>query len=96
MNPNEPYVNTALLDLVQRARQTEIDADLDVIADKDGETARHLSELYRLVMNYDDDECAVCVAAILEKKSIIVHQVQEAERQYLLKKGKTNNDRNNS
>ena len=92
MNSNEPYVNTELLELVQRARATEIDANLDVIADKDGETARHMSELYRIVLNYDDDECAVCVAAILEKKSIIVHQVMEAERQNLLMKGKTNNE----
>lgn len=89
MNQNEPFVNSELLALVRQARETEIDAVLNVVDGKDEEDARHLSELFRVASNYDDDEMMVCVAAILQKKSSIIFQVLEAERQSL-KKGKTN------
>ena len=90
MNKIEPFVNTQLLELVRQARETVIDpAEID---DREPEKARHYSELYRIVSNYDDDEMIVCVAAILEKNSKVIHQTMEAERQSL-RKGKSN-DRN--
>lgn len=82
---SEPFVNTKLIELVREARETTMESIS--IEELEKEKARHLSELFRIVSNYDEDEQAVCIAAILEKNSKIIHQVMEAERQSL-RKGK--------
>lgn len=86
MNRVEPFVNQELLQLVREAR--EVTMDPAEVEDREPEKARHYSELYRIVSNYDEDEMIVCIAAILEKNSKIIHQTIEAERQYLRKGNK--------
>lgn len=93
MNRNEPFINTELLEMVMQAKQISIEEVQ--IDDHELERARHLSELYRIVKNYDEDEMIVCVAAVLEKNSTIIHQVMETERRSY-RKGKKKNDGDNS
>lgn len=87
---NEPFVNTELLELVREAKLNEL-GPVDVEA-RDKEQANHLSELYRIVMNYDEDEMMVCAAAMLEKDDSVYPRVQIAERNSLKKKGKKGNE----
>ena len=87
---NEPFVNTELLELVREAKLNEL-GPVDVEA-RDKEQANHLSELYRIVMNYDEDEMMVCAAAMLEKDDSVYPRVQIAERNNLKKKGKKGNE----
>lgn len=87
---NEPFVNTELLELVREAKLNEL-GPVDVEA-QDKEQANHLSELYRIVINYDEDEMMVCAAAMLEKDDSVYPRVQIAERNNLKKKGKKDNE----
>ena len=87
---NEPFVNTELLELVREAKLNEL-GPVDVEA-RDKEQANHLSELYRIVMNYDEEEMMVCAAAMLEKDETIYPRVQIAERKNFKKKGKKDNE----
>lgn len=86
---NEPFVNTELLELVRQAKLEELGAvDLDVDA-KEQEDARYLSELYRIILNYDEDELIVTAAALLARDDTVYPRVQIAERKSL-RKGKSN------
>lgn len=88
MKKIEPFVNTELLELVREARETTTEtASLEQL---DAEKARHLSELYRIVSNYEKEELIVCAAAMLEMDDEVYPSVQRAERKSLIKlrKGK--------
>lgn len=87
MKMDEPYINTDLLEQIQRVRQLTLDEDISIEA-RNKEDARHYSQLYRLVSNYDESEKIVCIAAILAENSNLIHRVMEEERQSLRKKGK--------
>lgn len=84
----EPFINSALLEKVRRARETTFDADIEF--DNSAEENRHLSELYRIVSNYDTNEMAACVAAILDREAEIVYQVLCEDRNELSKGRKEN------
>ena len=84
-NKVEPFINEKLLELVREARETTMDTIS--LVDLEAEKARHLSELSRIVDNYDEEEMIVCIATILVKNSKLIHQVMETERQHL-RKGK--------
>lgn len=77
-----PFINRELLDRVQKVRETELDKDIRI---KEARNARDLSELYRRIMNMDETEKIVCIAAILENDSNLIHRVMEEERQSLRK-----------
>lgn len=88
----EPFVNEDLLELVREAREKTVPvAEIDA-RELDKEKARHLSELYRIVSNYDTEELMVCAAAMLELDDSIYPSVQRAERKDLIRKGKNNDD----
>lgn len=88
-NKIEPFINEKLLELVREARETTMDTVS--LADLETEKARHLSELCRIVSNYDEDEMIVCIATILDEHSKLIFQVMETERQHL-RKGKKHDD----
>lgn len=88
-NKIEPFINEKLLELVREARETTMDTIS--LVDLEAEKARHLSELARIVDNYDEDEMIVCIATILVNNSKLIHQVMETERQHL-RKGKKHDD----
>ena len=90
----EPFVNEDLLELVREAREKTVPVATIDPNELDKEKARHLSELYRIVSNYDTDELMVCAAAMLEIDDGIYPSVQRAERKDLIRKGKNNNDDN--
>lgn len=83
---NEPFINRELINKVREAR--EITFDADIAFDDTKEEERHLSEMYRIVSNYDVKELAVCVAAALNKDPLLVYQIL-AEDRAELRKGKT-------
>lgn len=83
---NEPFINRELIDKIRQARERTFDADISF--DDTKEEERHLSEMYRIIQNYDDRELAVCVAAALEKNPIVVYQVLYEDRNELLRRGK--------
>lgn len=84
----EPFVNEDLLKLVREAKKKTTSVASISIKDLENEKARHLSELYRIVSNYDEDELMVCAAAMLEMNDGIYPSVQRAERKDLIRKGK--------
>ena len=84
----EPFVNEDLLELVREAREKTVPVAEINAKDLDTEKARHLSELYRIVSNYDTEELMVCAAAMLEMDDSIYPSVQRAERKDLIRKGK--------
>ena len=86
-NKSEPFINEKLLNLVREARETTMETVS--LKDIEVEKARHLSELCRIVSNYDEEEMMVCIATILLDNSKLIHQVMETERQSL-RKGKKN------
>lgn len=87
MNKIEPFVNDDLIKKIREIREsTSLDADI-YYDERKNEEARHLSELFRIVQNYDKSEMAVCIAAILEKESDIVYTVLAEDRKSL-RKGK--------
>lgn len=87
MNSFEPFVNTELIDKIRRARERTFDEDL-LTEEQNIEEERHLSELWRRVMNYDENELILCVAAALQKIPDKVYQVLAEDRDELLRKGK--------
>lgn len=84
----EPFVNEDLLELVREAREKTVPVAAIDTNELDKEKARHLSELYRIVSNYDAEELMVCAAAMLEMDDGIYPSVQRAERKELIRKGK--------
>lgn len=48
---NEPFINKELIAKIREAR--EITFDADIAFDDTTEEERHLSEMYRIVSNYD-------------------------------------------
>ena len=84
----EPFVNEDLLELVREAREKTVPVAAIDTNELDKEKARHLSELYRIVSNYDEEELMVCAAAMLEMDDGIYPSVQRAERKELIRKGK--------
>ena len=84
----EPFVNEDLLELVREAREKTVPVASIDPKDLDAEKARHLSELYRIVSNYEEEELMVCAAAMLEINDGIYPSVQRAERKELIRKGK--------
>ena len=91
---NEPYINRDLIDKIRQARERTFDADKTYDTSKEDE--RHLSEMYRIMQNYDDREQAVCVAAVLDNNPMIVYQVLAEDREELLRKGKRKDENSNA
>ena len=88
---NEPFINKELIAKIREAREITFDADIKY--DDTIETERHLSELYRIVSNYDDKELAICVTAALEKEPLLVYQILAEDREELRKgRGKHENN----
>ena len=83
---NEPFINRELIDKIRQAREKTFDADITY--DNTKEEERHMSELYRIMQNYDSKELAVCIAAALDKEPMIVYQVLAQDREELIRKGK--------
>lgn len=83
---NEPFINKELIAKIREAR--EITFDADIAFDDTTEEERHLSEMYRIVSNYDVKELAVCVTAALEKEPLLVYQILAEDRAELLRKGR--------
>ena len=81
---NEPFINKELIAKIREAR--EITFDADIAFDDTTEEERHLSEMYRIVSNYDVKELAVCVTAALEKEPLLVYQILAEDRAELLRK----------
>lgn len=79
---NEPFINRELIDKIRQAREKTFDADITY--DNTKEEERHMSELYRIMQNYDSKELAVCIAAALDKEPMIVYQVLAQDREELL------------
>lgn len=85
---NEPFINKELIAKIREAR--EITFSADIAFDDTKEEERHLSEMYRIVSNYDIKELAVCVTAALNKEPLIVYQILAEDREELLRKGNSN------
>ena len=87
----EPFINKELIAKIRQARERTFDAD--IAFDDTVEEERHMSELYRIMQNYDSKELAVCIAAALDKEPRIVYQVLAEDREELIKsvrKGRNN------
>jgi len=72
---NEPFVNHELIDRVRRVREDQLLHDDSYQFDDEAQENRDLSELYRVVGNFDKSEMAVCITAILENEPLLIFQV---------------------
>lgn len=80
---NEVFVNYALIEKIRRIRGRQFD-ETPVSKERD------LSELFRRVSNFNEDELIACVIAALQKCPDKVYQVLAEDRQELLRKGQIN------
>lgn len=77
---NEVFVNYNLIDKIRRIRGRTFD-ETPVSKERD------ISELFRRVQNFNEDELVVCVIAALQKCPTKVYQVLAEDREELIRKG---------
>lgn len=80
---SEVFVNYALIDKIRRIRGRTFDST-PVSKERD------VSELFRRVSNFNEDELIACVIAALQICPEKVYQVLAEDREELLRKGKKN------
>ena len=77
---NEVYVNYSLIEKIRRIRgrtfdHTRVSAEWDI------------TELFKRMMNFSDDELTVAVVVALQKCPLRVYQALAEDREELLRKG---------
>lgn len=80
---NEVFVNYALIEKIRRIKGRTFD-ETPVSRERD------LSELFRRVSNFNEDELIACVIAALQRCPNKVYHALAEDREELLRKGRKN------